>query len=89
MGRPKGYTLNPRALDFTIRQTPGMTKAKLLKIIDGSSGMLADAENRWTGVSAVYVERIATALAVEPEVLFPELSGRFDAKPKPVVPQVA
>ena len=85
MARPRGYTVNPRALDYAIRHTPEMTRTKLTQIIEGSSGLLADAENRWTGVSKVYVERISMALGVDAEVLFPELSNRFDAKAKPKV----
>jgi transcriptional regulator with XRE-family HTH domain len=71
--RPRGYTINPTALDdlLVIRT---MSRATLARRLDMRVQRIHDIERRGARVSIEVANTIANVLGVYPATLFPELA---------------
>jgi transcriptional regulator with XRE-family HTH domain len=73
VARPKGYELNPEALQDLLELT-GKSKSEVAELADFSLGALRDLEIGRRGASIQVVHRLAGAFRCRPGTLFPALT---------------
>lgn len=82
-GRPRALNLSPAAVHHLLAEnrasgTEPRTKSALCDLAGISPSQLGDAlGGRHRGLSEPAVRRLASALGCEPELIAPELTGRF------------
>jgi hypothetical protein len=80
-GRPNGRMIHAEGFEALLAARGGLLKSSVAVAAAISPSFLADLLAHRSGASADVVDRLAAALAVPPEALFPELAGWISPLP--------